>query len=210
MAINKGEFVAIEFEGKVSVTGEVFDKTDKPKTICIGAGWLLEGIDSALLEKNIGDSFELDLPPEKAFGQRNPAMMKLTSIAKFKEFRPVPGIQVTVDGVMATVKSVSGGRVVLDFNHPLAGKALHYKIKVVKQITDLKEKIQSVTDVLLPDTSVSIAEKIITIKTKVKLPDALHNNMKREIEKFVPEVKEFEFKFDVLEKKKDEKTEEKK
>jgi len=206
MAISKGEFVAVEFEGSIKIDGHVFDKTDKPKTICIGAGWLLEGIDSALMEKNIGDEFELDLAPEKAFGQRNPSMMKLTSTNKFRDFKPIAGIQVNVDGVLATVKSVSGGRVVLDFNHPLAGKALHYKIKIIKKIEDLKEKIKAVVDILLPDVDIVVVEKSVTIKMKTKLPDALNNNMKKEIEKFVPEVKDFEFKFDVLEKKEEEKT----
>ena len=206
MAIKKGEFVALEFEGKIKATGEIFDKTEKdPKVICVGAGWLIEGIDSVLPEKNIGDEFELELAPEKAFGQRNPSMIKLTSASKFKDFKPIVGIQVNVDGVLATVKSVSGGRVVLDFNHPLAGKTLHYKIKITRKVDALDEKVKAVASILLPEIQVSVGGNAITLKTKNEMPEVLQKELKKSVVKYVPEADKFEFKFEF-----DKKAEEKK
>lgn len=196
MALKKGDFVALEYEGKVKSTNEVFDKTEKPKVICLGAGWLLEGIDSALLDKEIGKEFELELPPEKAFGQRNPAMIKLTTTKKFKDFRPVPGIQVNVDGVLATVKSVSGGRVVIDFNHPLSGKTLHYKLKIVRKVDDVREKTESVVQILMPEAEVKQSENILTVKTKHEMPEVLQKELKKSVAKFVPETEKMEFKFE--------------
>ena len=197
MAIKKGDFVALEFEGKIKSTNDVFDKTDKqPKTICVGAGWLLEGIDSALIDKEVWKEFELELVPEKAFGQRNPDLMKLTSISKFKDFRPVPGIQVTVDGVLATVKSVSGGRVVIDFNHHLAGKTLNYKIKIVKKVDDICEKTKAVVTILIPDAEIKTAENVITVKTRNEMPEVLHKELKKSVVKFVTETEKMDFKFE--------------
>jgi len=197
MAIKKGDFVALEFEGKIKSTNEVFDKTEKdPKVICVGAGWLIEGIDSALVDHEIGKEFEIELPPEKAFGQRNPDLMKLTTLSKFKDFRPVPGVQVTVDGVLATVKSVSGGRVVIDFNHPLSGKTLHYKIKIVKKVDDIGEKTKAVVTILIPDAEVKAAEKTITIKTKNEMPEVLQKELKKSVVKFVPETEKLDFTFE--------------
>jgi len=194
--LKRGDFVELTYEGRVKATNEVFDKTEKPKVICIGSGWLLEGIDSALMDKEIGAEFEIELAPEKAFGQRNAGMMKVTALNKFKDFRPVPGIQVNVDGVLATVKSVSGGRVILDFNHPLSGKTLHYKIKIVKKVDDIGEKSRAVVQILLPDADLKVHEKTITIKTKNQMPEPLSNELKNQVIKFVPEAKDFEFKFE--------------
>ncbi|MFH0869187.1 MAG: peptidylprolyl isomerase [archaeon] len=196
MTLKKGEFIELEYEGRIKATGEVFDKTEKPKVVCVGERWILEGIDRAVLEKDIGQEFELELKPEEAFGQRNPSMMKVTALNKFKDFRPVPGIQVNVDGVLATVKSVSSGRVILDFNHPLSGKTLHYKIKIVKKVDDIGEKSRAVVQILLPDADLKVHEKTITIKTKNQMPEPLSNELKKQIIKFVPEAKDFEFKFE--------------
>jgi hypothetical protein len=54
---------------------------------------------------------------------------------------PVPGATFEVEGRIARIQSVSGGRVRVDLNHPLAGKELEYKVKVVSEATKEKDKI---------------------------------------------------------------------
>ena len=151
MKIKKGDFVEFDFVGRVKITNQVFDLSVadvakkenifregheyKPLAICAGAGHIIPGLDKALIGKEFGKEYEFDLPPEQGFGKRNPKLISLTSLSVFrkKNINPVPGMQLDLDGRIATVRSVTGGRVVLDYNPPLAGKELHYWIKPVKK-----------------------------------------------------------------------------
>src|SRR3989344_7080548 len=213
--LKQNDFIEFVFIGRVKATNQIFDLTlvdvakkegvfdeqreYKPMAAVLGSGMLIKGFDKALEGKEIGEEFEFDVPPEEAFGQRNPQMVQLVNANKFKEFRPIPGLQVNVDGVLATVRSVSGGRVTIDFNHPLAGKVLHYWAKVLRKITDLKEKILAVGKILALDFSdVLVAENKITIKGKEfgKIDKEVAGHFKEQIAKYVPEAKEKEFVFE--------------
>lgn len=182
--IKKGDFVQVEYTANVATTSEVFDTTDKevakkekifntkqrygPLTVCVGEAQLVSGLDDSLVNKKEGDSYEIDLTPEQGFGQRSAKLIQLTSLAKFKgqRYPPFPGAQFVIDGMPATVRAVSGGRVILDFNHSLAGKALHYKVKVVKMVTDAKEQASSVVEKLLPPEMFSLELNEGTLKIK--------------------------------------------
>ncbi|MBR9680911.1 MAG: peptidylprolyl isomerase [Candidatus Altiarchaeota archaeon] len=145
-----GKFIRLEYTGTLD-NGEVFDSTD-PKVvedafgstvIILGAGHVLKGLEKGLLEMKIGEKKELDISVEDGFGKRDPKKIKLVSTNKFKsdKIAPYPGLKVTMDGQMATIKSVSPGRVVVDFNHPLAGLKLHYKVKMIEEVLDTKIQI---------------------------------------------------------------------
>lgn len=145
-----GKFIRLEYTGTLD-NGEVFDSTD-PKVvegafgstvIILGAGHVIKGLEKELLEMKVGDQKDLDIPASDGFGARDPKKIKLVSSKKFKadQIAPYPGLRITMDGQLATVKSVSSGRVVVDFNHPLAGLKLHYKVKMVEEVTDEKEQI---------------------------------------------------------------------
>ncbi len=90
------------------------------------------------------------------------------------------------------MRAVSGGRVTLDFNHPLAGKALHYWAKVLRKVTDLKEKILFLAKMFgVENPEVLTMENRITIKGKEldKLEKEATAHIKGQIEKYVPEAK---------------------
>jgi FKBP-type peptidyl-prolyl cis-trans isomerase 2 len=108
----------------------------------------LKGVDDFFIGKDIEkipSDFKVELSPENAFGKRNPKSVQLMPIKVFHQhnLNPVPGIPFNFDGKFGKVLSVSGGRVIVDFNSPLAGKEVIYEIKVLRQITDLEEKIKS-------------------------------------------------------------------
>ncbi|MBR9689570.1 MAG: peptidylprolyl isomerase [Candidatus Altiarchaeota archaeon] len=145
-----GKFIRLEYTGTLD-NGDVFDSTDPSvvegafgsTTIILGAGHVIKGLEKAVLEMKIGESRELDIPPEDGFGTRDSKKIKLYAARVFKKDKimPYPGLRVTVEGKLATVKSVSSGRVVVDFNHPLSGLKLHYKVKMVEEVTNQKEQI---------------------------------------------------------------------
>ena len=161
MALKKGDFIEIEFTGKVR-NGPVFDsniKEDlknanlnfkpKPFIFCLGEKMFLESIEDFLIGKEIGE-YEVELSPEKAFGNRNSSLVKIISARIFKEnkLNPIPGMMFNLDGRAVKILSVSGGRITVDFNNPLAGKDVVYKIKVLRKVDDINEKAKALIDVL--------------------------------------------------------------
>jgi len=109
---------------------------------------LLKGFDEYLEGKEIGKKYTLLLKPDKAFGKRNPQMIKTMPIKIFheKQMNPYPGLTVQMDNYIAKVLSVSGGRVSVDFNNPLAGKDITYEFTVKRKVDDDKEKINALQD----------------------------------------------------------------
>jgi FKBP-type peptidyl-prolyl cis-trans isomerase SlyD len=200
MTLKKNDFVEVDFIGKVSSTNQVFDSTmdDKergPVVTCIGSGMLLKAVDESMEGKSVGDEYEIELKPEDAFGLRNPKMMQLVPLNTFKQkgVYPTPGLQVNIDGVLATIRSVTSGRVTIDFNHPLAGKAIKFWVKIRKEITDVKEKLTALLKDWEPE--ITVKEKEIEIKVDRKLPPKAGEIKALQLKKLIPEIKDNEIKF---------------
>lgn len=164
MTMQKGDFIEINFTGKVK-DGPVFDSTikedleklhhshnheieAKPLIFCLGQKMFLESIDDFLIGKEAGKSYNLELPPEKAFGQRDSKLIQMVSMDVFRKqkINPVPGFSLNFDGRPGKILTVSGGRVMVDFNHSLAGKTVNYAIKVIRKIDDLDEKVKALNE----------------------------------------------------------------
>jgi len=159
MALQKGDFILIDHVGKVKETGEVFDTTMEetakkerlykegeiyePKLIVIGEGWVLKTLDESLTTMEIGKKTPVEIPPKKAFGERDPEKVKRVSLRHLtaKGITPTLGMRVEHNGKMATVRTIGAGRVLLDFNPPLAGKTLVYEVTIQKKLTTKKQKI---------------------------------------------------------------------
>jgi len=109
---------------------------------------LLKGFDDELEGKEIAKKYSIHILPEKAFGKRDPSMIKTIPMRVFKEknMNPVPGMALQLDNYIAKVLSVSGGRVIVDFNNPLAGKEIDYDFKIIKKIDNTNDKINALQD----------------------------------------------------------------
>ncbi|MCX6778165.1 MAG: peptidylprolyl isomerase [Candidatus Micrarchaeota archaeon] len=159
--MDKGSFVRIRFTGRRAVTGDVFDTTDAeearkanifeerrnygPKLVVIGRGNVIEGIDSALEGMKPGEARKIEVEPEKAFGKRDPQLVRVMPLSEFtkRDITPYPGMPVELDNRVATVKSVTSGRVLVDFNHPLAGHKLVYDLSVDEAIEGDEAKVKA-------------------------------------------------------------------
>lgn len=162
--VEKGDFIKVSYTGKRESDGKVFDSTDAETAksagiynehagygdtlVIVGSGHVIQGLDEALSGMNVGESKSISVPPEKAFGQRNPNFVRVMPVTDFKKqnMEPYPGLVINVDGKAALVKSVSSGRVMVDFNHLLAGETLLYDLKVVSKVTGLEEKINALME----------------------------------------------------------------
>jgi peptidylprolyl isomerase len=160
MSIKNGDFVLVDYILKVKDTGEVFDVTMEeeakaanvynpeviyePRLIIVGEGWVIKGLEEALIDMQEGSEKTIEIPPEKAFGERDPSKIKTISARELTKqgITPRLGMRINVDGALATIRSVGSGRVIIDFNHPLSGKFIISKIIVRKIITDTIEKIR--------------------------------------------------------------------
>lgn len=173
MPFNKGDFILINFTARVKETGEIMDTTIEdvakegkiyqeekiyePKLIVLGEGQLLKKLEEEILSMNVGERKVIELKPEEAFGQRDPSKVKIIPAKELtnKGITPKPGVKVETDEGLAIVRSVGGGRVVIDLNHPLAGKTLIYDVHVVKRLEDNYEKLLSLIHRRLPSVDVS-------------------------------------------------------
>ena len=157
--VKKNDFVEIEFTGKSN--DEIFDTTNKeeaksigleadvkPVIASVGNEMLLKGMDDELEGKEVGKKYSIHLTPDKAFGPRNPAMIKTIPLRLFREknMNPAPGMVFQLDQHMVRIISVSGGRVMADFNNPLAGKEVDYDFKILRKLEEDKEKVDALQD----------------------------------------------------------------
>ncbi|NYB51566.1 MAG: peptidylprolyl isomerase [Methanobacteriaceae archaeon] len=181
MPVKNGDFIKLEYTGKIIETGDIFDTTNEelaeekgihsdkktygPISVIVGGGHLLKGMENALVDMEAGEEKTIELPPEEAFGARDPKLMQLVPMSEFKKqgIKPQVGMAITSQGNTGIVRSVSGGRVRLDFNHELAGKNLEYQIKVVEIIEDDTEKVKSLIDLHYPNPNLDSEKHKIEI-----------------------------------------------
>ena len=177
MSLKKKDFIEIEFTGKLK-DGGIFDsniKKDietaklnvepKPFVFCLGEAMFLKGVEDFLIGKEIG-KYTIELSPEKAFGKRESKLVQMIPMKVFQQHKinPIPGIMFNFDNKIAKVLTVSGGRVMVDFNNPLAGKDIIYDIKVLRKVEDTNEKIKAFNEFLFrKDFKFEIKEKTLTI-----------------------------------------------
>ncbi len=200
--IKKNDFIEIEYTGKIKESNKVFDTTSeeiakkekihnpdlkyKPAIICVNQHQVVQGLDEQLINKEINKQYEIEIPPEKAFGKKNPKLIRIISTSPFKKqnLTPYPGLQVNIDGFMGLVRTVTGGRIVVDFNHPLAGRILIYEIKINKLVTDKKSQMECLLTGIIKDPKIEIIDDTAEIKAKF-IPD---EKLKEELVKKLKEL----------------------
>jgi peptidylprolyl isomerase len=168
MPIQKSDFISIDYTGRVKETGEVFDTTVEDvakeeklykegelyeaRLVVVGEGWVLKALDDALLNFKLGKKESVEIPPEKAFGERDAEKVRLVPLRRLtaRGITPKLGAQIEYDKRLATVRTMGSGRVQLDFNPPLAGKTLMYEVTVKKKLKTDVEKISALIHRRIP------------------------------------------------------------
>ncbi len=212
--INQGDFVEVIYTGKTT-DGILFDTNSEeiakahkihspkqsygPVKICVGEHQILEGIDQALVGKEIGKKYTLNIPAELGFGKRDVKKVQLVPISTFKEHKvkPFKGLQVDFDGQIGVVQRISGGRVMVNFNHPLSGKELVYEVQVMQKITDTKEKVVAFLGHIMPikkeHLDVDIKDKKLTLALPFDLPESFTEAMTEKFTKVIDGIESVAF-----------------
>jgi FKBP-type peptidyl-prolyl cis-trans isomerase SlyD len=178
MAIKEGDFIKLSYTGRVN--GGTFDTTDEaeakaagihspealygPVTICVGQKHVIIGLDEELAGKKAGAEGTVTVPPDKAFGERDPKRIQSFPKNKFKE-KPVRGMPIKVDEQgEGTVVDVIGSRVIVDFNAPLAGQTLAYTYRIEEKVKDPLEQFKGLIRLYAGrDMEVEMADGKVTI-----------------------------------------------
>ena len=209
------DFLEIEYTGKFA-DGIVFDTTDKeiaqknnifssnikykPAVICVGEKQLIPGLDNALLNKEIGKTYTINLKPEEAFGKKDIKKIKLVPPAEFKKqnIQPQPGLQIDMDGEIGRVVKASGGRILVNFNHPFAGREIIYEIKINKKITDKALKLKSFLELSfnMPNMEVEVKEDKATVTLPMELPKPVQDSLSKKLNE-ITGLKEIVFKKEI-------------
>lgn len=138
MLIAKDKVVSIDYT-LTDPQGQVLDtsKGRGPLSYIQGAGNIIPGLESALEGKQSGDQLKTTIPPEQAYGPKDPKMVQAVPRSSFQGVPDIqPGMQFQASGQgqtrVVTVVEVKGDQVMVDANHPLAGVALTFDVKVVE------------------------------------------------------------------------------
>jgi len=182
MSVEKGDFIYIDYVAKVKETSEVFDTTMEEvakkerlykegeiyesKLIVVGEGWMLKALEESLSNFELKKTASIEIPPENAFGPRDPEKVRLVPLRRLttRGITPQPGMRIELDGKLATVRTMGSGRVQLDFNPPLAGKTLVYDVTVQKKLGTKVEKITALIHRRIPAVEVEKFNLKITKK----------------------------------------------
>jgi FKBP-type peptidyl-prolyl cis-trans isomerase 2 len=215
--MKSGDFIYIDYIGKIKDTEEVFDTTKedvaktkgvfdaktkyKPVPIVVDADFIIKGLNDALKEMKVGEKRVIEITPDKAFGSRDQNLVKLIPEVKFKEqdVDVSPGSFVTISGLKGKVISIDGGRVKVDFNHPLAGKTLEYDLEIVRDIKELKEKVEAIvyyfTNLENDDMKTTVVENCVDVEIikRVGISREVKERMANTITKWIDEINKVRF-----------------
>jgi FKBP-type peptidyl-prolyl cis-trans isomerase 2 len=140
MAVKKGEWIKVEYEGTFD-DGTIFDSTKQnggnPLKFQVGVGQLVKGFDESVMGKDLGEEYLIRLEPSEAYGEYKEGLTHKVPKDQFPKGAELhPGLMLMVMSPQgqkpASIKSIEKNDVIIDLNHPMAGKVLNFKIKIVE------------------------------------------------------------------------------
>lgn len=136
--VESGKYVCVDYEGRLD-NGEVFDSSQdsQPLELKMGSGQIIKGFEENLIGMGLREKKVFTLSPEDAYGVRDENQLHTFSREEVPaEMKPEVGEMIglqTPDGqqIPATIAEANDEKIVVDLNHPLAGKALTFEVEVV-------------------------------------------------------------------------------
>ena len=141
--IGRDKVVQLRFRVTDEASGELLQYGDDLFYLHGGYGGAFPKVETAMEGCRVGDSGTLSLSPEAGYGHRDPSLVLSLPTEEFRDEMPEPGelVEGTLpDGqsMMFTVSRIAGHQVILDGNHPFAGKQLgfQYEVLAIRDSTD--------------------------------------------------------------------------
>ncbi|HEX9677651.1 peptidylprolyl isomerase [Nitrososphaera sp.] len=220
MPFEKGSLVLVDYTAKVKDTNEVFEttreeeakKTDlydptrkyEPRLVSVGEAWVLKGLDEALAKANVGDKLDVEVTPDKGFGDRDPSKVRMIPQRKLgdKADEVQVGDVVELDDRTGIIRYIGSGRLQVDFNHRLAGKTLIYDVNVTKKLESDSDKITALIKRRIPIEDDKVKFNLAGENLEVELPEETYlaeglqiikRAVANDVFKFVPAAKNLKF-----------------
>lgn len=186
-----GDFVRLSYTAKLE-DGRVIDTTEAEIAkkegifnenarygdlyVVLGEGHVLKGFEEDIVGKEIGYKGSVVVTPEKGFGEYDPNKKDTFSITRFKDrFKETPqiGQRVRIGDKVGTVERIVGRRVVVDFNHPLAGKKITFEYEIKEKLEKPEEKLKALflihTGVEVKGVTIDTGKAIVEVPTDAYL-----------------------------------------
>jgi peptidylprolyl isomerase len=216
MTLEKGSLILLDYTAKIKDTNEIFETTRaddvknnpdydpnkkyEPRLLGVGEGWVLKGLDEALLESSIDTPLNIEIPPEKAFGERDPSKVRMIPLRKLGEKANEVSIGdvIELDDRIGIIRFIGSGRVQVDFNHKYAGRTLVYSANIVKKLEDDNEKISNLIRRRLPIDLTEVKYENKENDLEISLPEntfliegiqIIKRGISTDIFKFIPSLK---------------------
>ena len=218
MTLEKGSLILLDYTAKIKDSNEIFETTRvddvkdnpefdpnkkyEPRLLGVGEGWVLKGLDEALLQSSIGTPLNIEIPPEKAFGERDPSKVRMIPLRKLGEKANEVNIGdvIELDDRIGIIRFIGSGRVQVDFNHKYAGRTLVYDANIVKKLESDEEKISNLIRRRLPIDTAEVKHETKDSKSnlEISLPEStfliegiqiIKRGISADIFKFVPSLK---------------------
>lgn len=135
LTAEKGDHVSVDYLGTLE-DGTQFDSSEgrEPLEFDIGAGQMIKGFDNGVVGMKINETKSVKIDAKDAYGESDPRLLvevNLSDLAK-NNITPEVGMKLYSQGQQAIVTKVTNKIAIIDFNHPLAGKTLIFKIKMLE------------------------------------------------------------------------------
>jgi peptidylprolyl isomerase len=220
MPFAKGTLVYVNYTAKVKDTGEAIettieeeakkldihdtDRRYEPRLVAVGEDWVLKGLDEEIAKMDVGEKKTAELPPDRAWGDRDPTLMRMVPLRKFGEKADElrVGDVVELDNRIAVIRFIGSGRAQIDFNHRLAGKTLIYEIEALRKVDSGEDTIRSLMKRRFPgegekiEFSQNAGEVSVTIPEEAFLVEGLQiikRGIANDVLHFVPDANKVTF-----------------
>ncbi len=138
MPVKKGDKVKVHYTGKFA-DGTVFDSSRErePLEFTLGKGQLIPGFEAAVEGKEPGETVTVVIPPQDAYGERDPELVFTVPKAQIPDNIPLEeGTPLHLTGdkgqqMDVVISEVGPDEVTLDANNPMAGKELTFEIEIL-------------------------------------------------------------------------------
>jgi FKBP-type peptidyl-prolyl cis-trans isomerase SlyD len=152
--MNIADKMYVAFDYKLTLdSGEEIDSSSEgqPLGFITGSGQIIPGLEKAMMGMKVGDSSKISVEPEDAYGQVNSELVQDIPRNKFPgEIELQPGMAFQGQGpqgpIAINIKEIKDeDTVVIDLNHPLAGKRLHFDVNIVEAREPTAEELSDLS-----------------------------------------------------------------
>ena len=135
--VQNNHLVKLNYSVRDKESGNLLDNNkDKPFTILIGGNQVISGLEEALIGKKVGSKFSVEIEPKDAYGYRNQSLLQEVPKEQFSGIDLNVGMTLFGQGndgetIQVIVDDIGEDSVIIDYNHPLAGKTLLFDVDII-------------------------------------------------------------------------------